>query len=598
MTARDSTPLRVSQDVIDRIRAQTDIVELVEQYLDLRRSGDNYRALCPFHNEKTPSFNVNRTRQIFHCFGCGRGGDAFKFLMFHDGLSFPEAVRVLAQRAGIKLEAESPRAAARRSQRERLTKLNRFAADYFRGQLIGENGTRPREYLMGRGISDEVSEQFMLGHAPDSWTHCTAEAARSGFSRQEIERSGLAKQRRSDGGLYELFRNRIIFPVHNMSGTIVGFGGRALGDEDPKYINTPETDVYRKGETLYGLYQAKDAIRREAVVLIVEGYMDLLQLVQAGFANVVATLGTALTERQARLVRRFVQSAVLVYDGDEAGAKAAERGMTVLAHVGIEPRVVLLPEGNDPDDYLRAHGSDAFRDLLGRAAGVLDFVLRDVTDSTALSPGDKSAVARRAFAVISAIGDSIRQSDYLRLLAERLKVSETSVRREFGMYRRSPGGKGADGVRRRVWPKATYDLFGALIRNPEYIARASRDVDLALMDDGPEKEVLATLFEAESEIGRPEQLLDRVESEDARTLLSRVLVDAGSDARDEDAALFEGWLRKTRVDVLRKRLAGLDGQIMDAQRQNDQTRIDELLRQHAESVKLLSSLQAGSANHG
>jgi len=599
VTKQDGTLLRVSQDVIERIRAQTDIVDLVAQYLELRRSGDNYRALCPFHNEKTPSFNVNQTRQIFHCFGCGRGGDAFKFLMLHDGLSFPEAIRVLARRAGIQLEAESPEAVERRSQRVRLTELNGCAAGYFRRQLLDQSDSGPREYLVRRSISAEVSDQFMLGYAPDSWTHCTAEMARSGFSRHELERSGLAKRRQSDDTLYELFRNRLIFPIHNISGNVVGFGGRTLGDDEPKYINSPETDVYRKGETLYGLYQARDAIRHKRVVLIVEGYMDLLLVVQAGFANVVATLGTALTERQAGLVRRFADSAVLVYDGDDAGCKAAERGVTVLVQMGIEPRVVLLPEGKDPDDYIRSHGREEFGALLDGAADMLDFVLRDAADAAALSPSEKSAVARRAFTVIEAIGDAIKQSDYLHLLAERLKVDETGVRREFASHRRPPGrARSGNGAGARIWPAVTYDLFGALVRNPEYVDKARREVDIEMMDDGPEKEVLGVLFEADPEAFHPELLLDRVQGDDARTLLSHVLVDSNSGSEEEHAAVFEGWLHKVRMDVLRKQMARIGQQIGEAERNGDQPRVNELLRQHNQSDRLLRSLQVKAEDHG
>jgi len=541
---------------------------------------------------------VNRTRQIFHCFGCGRGGDAFKFLMLHDGLSFPEAIRVLARRAGIQLEAESPEAVQQRSQRVRLTELNSCAAGYFRRQLLDQSASGPREYLVQRSISTEVSEQFMLGYAPDSWTHCTAELARSGFSRHELERSGLAKRRQSDDTLYELFRNRLIFPIHNISGNVVGFGGRTLGDDEPKYINSPETDVYRKGETLYGLYQAREPIRHERVVLIVEGYMDLLQMTQAGFANVVATLGTALTERQAGLVRRFADSAVLVYDGDDAGCKAAERGVTVLAQVGIEPRVVLLPEGKDPDDLIRSHGAAGFRVLLDKAADMLDFVLRDAADAAALSPSEKSAVARRAFAVIEAIGDAIKQSDYLRLLAEWLKVDEAGVRREFASNRRPHRTGNGNGGGAPVWPAVTYDLFGALVRNPEYVDRARREIDLQMMDDGPEKEVLGVLFEADPEAFRPELLLDRVQGDDAHTLLSRVLVESSSGLGEEHAAVFEGWLRKVRIDVLRKQMAAVGQQIAEAERNGDQPRVNELLRQHNQSDRLLRSLQVRTEDHG
>jgi len=591
--------VRVSQDVIERIRAQTDIVDLVGQYMNLRRSGDNYRALCPFHNEKTPSFNVNHSRQIFHCFGCGRGGDAFRFLMLHDGLSFPEAVRVLARRAGIPLEAESPGTVHRRAQRTRLVELNGFAQTYFRRQLSSETGLEPRRYIERRGISNEVKEQFMLGYAPDSWTHCVVQAGKAGFSQQEIERSGLGKRRPGGDGLYDLFRNRLMFPIHNISGNVVGFGGRTLGDDEPKYINTPETDVYHKGETLYGLYQARDAVRQQRTVLIVEGYMDLLPVVQAGFANVVATLGTALTDRQAGLVRRFAESAVLVYDGDDAGVTAAERGVAVLAQVGIEPRVVLLPEGNDPDDFIRDKGPEGFREVLDHAADMLEFVLRDGAADT-LTPSDKSALAQRAFAVIGAIGDSVKQSSYLRVLAHRLKVDETSVRREFSRSRRRRRSRDSSPVeiRSRKWPDVTYDLFNVLVRHPDYIETAREQVQLDMMDDGPVKELLSVLFDADTRTVRPEQLFGRLKSEEAHALLSGALVDTVEKPEDECRELFETWLHKTRLEILRRHVARIHEQIAEAERQDDQPLVDELLHQYTESGKLLRSLQVKTEDYG
>ena len=346
------------------------------------------------------------------------------------------------------------------------------------------------------------------------------------------------------------------------------------------------------------MYQAKDAIRHERVVLIVEGYMDLLQVVQAGFANVVATLGTALTERQAALARRFADSAVLVYDGDDAGCKAAERGVTVLARVGIDPSVVLLPERQDPDDYIRSHGGKEFGVLLDGATDMLDFVLRDAVDATALSPSDKSAVARRAFAVIEAIGDAIKQSDYLRLLAERLKVDEGGVRREFASHRRPHRARSGNGGGARVWPAVTYDLFGALVRNPEYVDRARRAVDINMMDDGPEKEVLAVLFDADPEAFRPELLLDRVRGDDAHTLLSHVLVESSSGLEEKHEAVFEGWLSKVQIDVLRKQMALIGRQIAESESNGDQSRVNELLRQHNQSDRLLRSLQTKKKEQG
>ncbi|MCD6287690.1 MAG: DNA primase [Candidatus Hydrogenedentes bacterium] len=584
--------LHISQAVIDRVRARTDIVELVGQYVELRRAGDNYRGLCPFHNEKTPSFNVNQSRQIFHCFGCGRGGDVFKFLMLHDGLTFSESLRTLAERAGIELEPETPRTAQQRAERTKLTELNAFAARFFRN-CAKENAYRPKveAYLRKRGISAETAERFMLGYAPLLWTHCTDAAAKQGFTREVIERSGLGKRRRSNSGMYELFRDRLIFPIRNISGAVVGFGGRMFSDDEPKYINSPETDVYKKGETLYGLYEARDAIRQARSVVIVEGYLDLLQVAQSGILNVVATLGTAMTDGQAALVRRFAESAVLVYDGDDAGIKAAERGMAVLAKSGIEPRVVLLPEGNDPDDFVRQHGKDGFCKIMDQAVDMLDFVLRDSRDES-LSPNAKSAVAGRAFTIIAAISDTIKQSEYLRLLADRLKVSETSVRREFTRHRRRQRDAGSATTRTGPkWADVTIDLVRALIKHPEYIEQARADIDLSMMNDGPEKELFTALFQHDGTDTSAEHIFDKLQSDGAQSLMSRILVEQTDESEDIDRALFEGWIYKMRIHILRRRMADINTAIVQAQQNHDEAQLTKLLHEHAESGKLLSSLQ-------
>jgi DNA primase len=595
VSEKGGVPLRASHTAVDRVRAQTDIVELVGQYLELRRSGDNHRGLCPFHKEKTPSFNVNQSRQIFHCFGCGVGGDAFKFLMLHDGLTFPEALRALAHRAGIELEPETPKTVKRRAERTKLTELNDFAANFFKAKLKSPQGAKAVKYIERRGLSTETAEQFMLGYAPEPWTHCTDAAAKQGFTAEAIERSGLGKRRKSGDGLYELFRDRLMFPIRNISGAVVAFGGRALGDDEPKYINSPETELYQKGDNLYGLYEARDAIRQDRLVIIVEGYMDLLQVVQAGFPNVVATLGTALTDGQAALVRRFAESAALIYDGDTAGVKAAERGIAILARAGIEPRVVLLPQGSDPDDFIREHGPAGFRDAIDEAADMVDFVLRDGVGKK-LTPSEKSALASRAFTIIAAIGDTIRQSDYLRVLADKLKVGETSIRREFAKHQRQTPRDHKGDVRGPKWADVTIDLVQALIKNPEYVEKARKEIDVTMMREGPERELFEALFDHGADGVPAEKLLGRLESEDAQRLMSRILVESDGESEDVDKALFDGWLHKMRIYIVRKRMIDINSDITEAQQQNDDSRLSKLLRQHVESGKLLSSLQTGGRN--
>ncbi|MBM3316204.1 DNA primase, partial [candidate division WOR-3 bacterium] len=332
----------IKQDVIDRVREQTDIVELIGSYLQLKRVGRNYRGLCPFHAERSPSFYVNPERQSYHCFGCGTGGTAFSFVMAHEKLEFPEAVRSLAKRLGIEVETE-----AGPGRNQPLYDAGEAVAGFFERQL-GEN-PRAREYVARRGLRPETVKRFRLGFAPGG-NRLRAEAGKLGLAEDVLVRAGVLAQR--DAGLGDYFFNRVMFPVFSVGGRIVGFSGRVLDDREPKYLNSPDTPVFHKGELLYGLFQAKGYIRAQLPVLV-EGNFDLLALADRGIDNVVATLGTALTPTQAATLRRFNPRVCLCYDGDQAGRKACRRALEVVLAAGIDPQVAVLPDGTDPDSYVR-----------------------------------------------------------------------------------------------------------------------------------------------------------------------------------------------------------------------------------------------------
>jgi DNA primase len=417
--------MRIPGHKIDEIRQAVDIVDIVSGYVSLRQRGKNYFGLCPFHQEKTPSFSVNPQMQIFRCFGCGAGGNVFHFLMRIEGVSFPEAVKMAAERAGIPLELEEGEGERARLQ-ELLYEANKLAADFYREQLFGPEGKTALEYLRFRGLTEETLETFGLGYAPEGWERFAVWAGKKGISPEVLEQAGLIV-RREGGGFYDRFRHRVMFPLFNLSGKVVGFGGRRLTEDEssPKYINSPETPIYKKGETLYGLYQAREAIRASDTAIIVEGYMDLISLHQSGIRNVVATLGTALTPEQARLIRRYTRNAILFYDSDSPGFKAALRGAEVMLSEEMEVKIASVVPGEDPDSYVRTRGAGAVLRELGRAESLISFRLRRESEGIDLrDPDARARVASRVLESVSYIQNPLRRHAHVSWLAEQLRLEE------------------------------------------------------------------------------------------------------------------------------------------------------------------------------
>ncbi len=413
---------QISESKINEVREQTDIVELISQYVSLKRSGANYTGLCPFHSEKSPSFSVNSARQFFHCFGCGVGGDVFSFLMKTEGLAFPDAVRRLAERVGIELEEHipSPEEEMRERQRERLYRVNEVAADYFH-QMLMENpaGDPARQYMKVRGYGRKAAGEYQIGFALDSWDGLKKHLEEQGLAATDARTLGLIRPGKQDRGDYDLFRGRVIFPVYDLSGRIVAFAGRVLDDSKPKYINSPESPIYHKGRVLFGLYQARQAMRQSGEVLLVEGYFDQLALYRAGFPQVVATCGTALTSDHARLLKRYVQRVVLLFDQDAAGKKATFKAMTVLQEEGVPAAVIELPNGEDPDSFIQGEGAEAFRDRLEKARSVMDLFMDDILAEAGNGIEQKVRAAEQIVEQISGLSSELEQGLYLKELAQR-----------------------------------------------------------------------------------------------------------------------------------------------------------------------------------
>ncbi len=419
----------IPEAVIAEILRRTDIVELIGGHLPLKAAGRTHKALCPFHTEKTPSFIVNPERQIFHCFGCGEGGDAITFLMKHERLTFPEAARYLAERAGVSLPAG--RAGVGTSEtdgRLALVEVHRQALEHFRENLRGPEGSGTRDYLAGRGLTPALIDRFQLGCALPRWDALLRALKRRGHPDRLLEASGLIIPRQDGSGHYDRFRNRLMIPIWDVSGKVVGFGGRALDASEVKYLNSPETALYRKGTHLFGLNLAARAIRERGRALVVEGYFDAIMLHAHGFENAVATLGTALTTVQAGLLSRYARTMVLLFDPDAPGIGAARRNLEHLINVDLDWRIVLLSEGLDPDAYVRTHGTAAFAAALEGAQDLVEFFLdRRVSGLDLMDPVQRARAVDALVEVLATLDNPIRREGYIQRVAQRTGITDRSL---------------------------------------------------------------------------------------------------------------------------------------------------------------------------
>jgi DNA primase len=423
------------QSFIDEIRSASDIVSVISDTVSLRKAGNSYKGLCPFHSEKTPSFTVNRDKGFFHCFGCGAGGDVFKFVELQDKMGFQEAARALAQRFGVpipELEAgDDQRQSA--AEREALVKIHELAVAHYREQLESAAGTRVRTYLAdARGLSAETVATLQLGFAPQGRDLLRQRLLKAGFTPAQLFTSGLVT-RRDDGSEWDRFRHRLMIPIARETGTVVAFGGRALdADQQPKYLNSPETPIYTKSRTLYGLNFSKGDLRKARFSLIVEGYFDFAQVFQAGGLPVVATCGTALTPQQAQMLRRFAAKALLCYDPDRAGQTAAERSSELLVAEGFDVNVVRLPEGEDPDNYIQKRGRVAFVGQLRQSRPYLEFLLDRAAAEHDLARDDsRREFLKKMLGVASRIPDPAVRDQFADRLAHKARVTEAVVRTEI-----------------------------------------------------------------------------------------------------------------------------------------------------------------------
>ncbi len=569
-------------EAVETVRARTDIVELVGRYLKLKKVGSRYVGLCPFHTEKTPSFSVSPQKGFFHCFGCKASGDVFTFLMRMDGKSFPEALEELANRAGVELPARRKSDPARRERQQRQLALLERVTTFYQEQLGTPGAADARRYLDERGLPAELIQRYRLGYAPKGWQNVTDRLGSWGANPEEGLATGLLVKGKR--GPYDMFRNRVVFPITGLDDKARGFGARKLDPEEHggKYINSPQGPNFDKSEILYGLAEARQAIQRGGQAVLVEGYFDVLSLVAAGIDEAVATCGTSLTEGHTRLLKRFCDRVVTVFDADQAGRKASIRAAEMLLAEDISPYMLELPAGEDPDSHVRAIGGEAFRALLDDARPSVEVL----SDSLLAAAGDdvegRTRAVQQLMPLLRACRDGVRRGAYLRLVAERFRLDESDLRRSVEGSRQRPRSPAPDrqpAPPSRSGPVATRDelrLVALLIGHPQLAPKA---VEAGAVDDVmvPELARLAEQIAAHPDQASPANLIDRIEDPASREWLAAEMVRAAettADGAGEDLSLL---LRKLRFASLHRQKQELDKRIDAASRGGEGEEVRALL---------------------
>jgi DNA primase len=569
----------IKREIIEKVRERADIVEVISSYIPLKPAGKNYRALCPFHKEKTPSFTVSPEKGLFHCFGCGVGGNVFTFLMRYEGISFYEAVKSLAERYGIPIEEVE----GVQEKLEPYFEINRMANEIFRMKLLHpREGKVARDYLLKRGVAPKSWELYGLGYAPDQWDLLSGFFEQKGKDLLLVEEVGLII--RGTKGYYDRFRGRIIFPIEDIRGRILGFGGRILGEGEPKYLNSPDSPIFKKGECLYGLKQARDHIIQKREAVIVEGYFDVISLAQSGLRNVVAPLGTALTEVQLRILKPLVNKVLLLFDGDQAGRKAAMRAVELLVQEGIEGDIIILPENEDPDTFLKSHSVE---DLLRLRKGGLEFYCEGVINNYEIKkPEGKFKAAQAFLEFLSKVEDPLKRKIYGEYISSLLGIEpdlllarlKTTVNRN---------------LERRGFLSAEEVLVALSMQYEEILTWLEEEGILEEFSSEILRDILKEAIQVKKRGGDPSVEIPVMLQErgGGGGIFSFLL----SEELDNPQKVFRDCVKRIRLRALRKRRERLLEEIMEAERRGDEEKLRMLLLQQQAFLKqeraLLESLR-------
>ena len=570
----------IPDDKLEEIKDRVSIVEVISDYVSLKKLGKNYKGLCPFHSEKTPSFMVNEEKQIFHCFGCNTGGNVFNFLMKMDRLSFPEAARGLARRYGIDLSKIKISEADKREslKREWLFELNELAASYYHNLLINENeGKEAREYLRQRGIGNDVIIDHRLGYAQNSWDGLLKFLLKKGVPLSRVSEVGLIIPKKAQG-FYDRFRGRVIFPIINIHDKVIGFGGRVLDNSLPKYLNSPESSIYNKSNSLYGLKVAKDFIRSEDRVIVVEGYFDLLSLNQYNIKNVAATLGTSLTTGHIRILRRYTNNIITVFDADEAGKKAAARSLDVLLKHGTSPKIAVLPSGFDPDSFVRKVGEKGFKEIIAGSIPLIEFAINEVIKKHDISSVEgKVKIIEDVTPILSKIENKIERDIYIQRVSNRLDIKEDTIVSQL-LKTKKPGGvlqeKGVQSMDEDIVEKL---LLKLMLLNSEVVHRIQEEAIIEEFVNKQYKEIGLLLLEEFNRQGRIDlgRVINCLEDESSKSLISQLSIE--KESIEDVPKILKDCINKIRMHKVDEEIKILDIKIKEADEKKDEVLQREFL---------------------
>lgn len=579
--------MAIPDNIIDKIQERVDIVEVISQYIPLKKTGRNYKANCPFHHEKTPSFVVSPDKQIYHCFGCGAGGNVFSFLMKQEGVEFPEAVETLAERAGVVLPRNSIQTKEASALADKLYRINESAAEYFQACL--KNNSVASDYVRTRGIGTETASKFKIGYAPDSWDGLLNFSNKKGVDAAFLEKAGLviANDR---GGHYDRFRKRIIFPIVDLKNKVLGFGGRVLDASLPKYVNSPETQVYSKGRSLYGLNLSRDHIKKEGYALIVEGYLDFIIPYQAGITNIIATLGTAFTLDQIKLLKRFAKTAVMVYDPDEAGEAASLRNLDIFISEDVNVYIAELPKGYDPDTYIRKFGADEFRKLIKSSKNLFDYKLDKLSKKYDMrSANGKASIAGEMLPTLSRISNEVLKSNLVKKLSEKLSVDEEALKIEMKKVKTDYGPRKymtALAEVKKDFKTAEKMVLALLLDGSDYIKKAKEKLTIEEFRDTSIRDLVKAIFDlhqSNKEIN-PAKLISHLENKETASALISEAVSLSEIMVDKDKVLEDCALRMKKDNVA-DQLERLRTEIKTAQDSKDEDSLKKLLAEFNNLVR-------------
>jgi len=573
----------LNDSVISQVRSAADIVEFVSQVTPLKLAGKSYKGLCPFHREKTPSFHVDRDKGLFYCFGCGKGGDIFKFLALTERFTFPEAVEHVATRVGIELPRR--KRTARDTDKDDLLEVIDEASEAFH-QALGWGDNPARHYLEQRGVPEEVVKKYGFGYSPDSWDYVLSRLGRK-HGEKKLELAGLVMPRKSGSGYYDRFRNRLMIPIHSETGALVGFGGRSLDGSDPKYLNSPDSELFNKSRLLYNLHRSKDAMRRIDRAILVEGYFDAIAIDNAGVPGVVASMGTSLTSGQASLLRRHTTRVVIAYDGDDAGRAATLRAAPVLLSAGLSVSALDLQGEKDPDSLVQKQGADRFLEILGNATDIFDFGLKQWAGNvSSLTGREKSERVESFVPLLSAVTDAVVRNDAAQRIADAFRL-------EFETVWSRVRAKSAQSIERtviRAVPTGEKRLLTATVQGKigrEILDRIDED---AFAD--PACKTLFSIIKTRLSSADPidySEIATHLRGEAELTLLSELTL--SDDLDDAELARIDENLRALERLAADRRLRGLQREIQEAQQAGDETRISELWQQKRRWMQVLDTLK-------